>query len=133
MLDIVNDEREKQGLSRLQNDPKLAEVSRAHSAEMRDKKYFEHESPTPSLRLPLDRYVAGFGGTPRIIAENIYRVWGGRSFLTEGDVRVAHTALMNSPHHRENLLNRNVTRIGIGFCTNSTGDLWVTQMFSLTR
>ena len=130
MLETVNEEREKQGLSRLQLDPKLAEIARAHSAEMRDKKYFEHESPTSSLKMPLDRYVAGFGSTPRIVAENIYRVWGSRSFLTPNDVLEAHKALMNSPGHRANLLNRDVTRIGIGFCTTSTGDLWLTQMFS---
>lgn len=131
MLGLVNDEREKSGLPALQNDPRLAEVARAHSAEMRDKKYFEHESPTSTLRQPIDRYRAGYGGTPRIVAENIYRVWGNRSFLTQSDTREAHGALMHSPGHRANLLNRDVNRIGIGFCTDSTGDLWVTQMFSL--
>ena len=80
--------------------------------------------------MPRDRYVAGFGATPRVVAENIYRVWGGRSFLTQNDVLDAHKALMNSPGHRANLLNRDITRIGIGFCTNSSGDLWITQMFS---
>lgn len=130
MIDVVNNERQGQGLSRLQTDSQLAEVARAHSAEMRDKKYFAHESPTPSLRMPLDRYVAGFGSNPRIVAENIYRVWGGRSFLTQKDVREAHTELMNSPGHRANLLNRDVTRIGIGLSTDSTGNVWITQMFS---
>ncbi|RYX85727.1 hypothetical protein EON83_05155 [bacterium] len=130
MIDVVNDERAKQGLSRLQPDSQLAEVARAHSAEMRDKKYFAHESPTLSIKMPLDRYVAGFGTTPRIVAENIYHVWGSRSFLTQSDTREAHTSLMNSPGHRANLLNRDVTRIGIGFCTDKTGNLWITQMFS---
>ncbi len=130
MLQTINDEREKQGLSRLKSDARLAEVARAHSAEMRDLKYFAHESPTPALRDPLDRYVAGMGVTPHIVAENIYRVWGSRSFLTAKDVLDAHAALMKSPHHRANLLNRDVTRIGIGFTTDATGDLWITQMFS---
>ena len=131
MLQTVNDERQKQGLSRLELDTRLAEVARAHSAEMRDKKYFAHESPTPSLHTVSDRYFAGFRSTPRIVAENIYRVYGNRSFLTQNDVLDAHKALMKSPGHRRNLLNRDITRIGIGFCTNATGDLWMTQMFSL--
>jgi len=131
MLGLVNDERAKNGLSPLQNDPRLAEIARAHSAEMRDKRYFAHESPTPSLRMPLDRYELGYGGTPRIVAENIYRIYGGRSFVTEKDTRDAHNSFMHSPGHRANLLNRDVTRIGLGFCTDSTGNLWVTQMFSL--
>ncbi|BCM90112.1 hypothetical protein IAD21_01963 [Abditibacteriota bacterium] len=131
MVDVVNDERVKQGLSRLQTDPQLAEVARAHSAEMRDKKYFEHESPTPMLNKPRDRYMAAaLGSPPRIVAENIYRVWGDRSFLTQQDILTAHASLMNSPGHRANLLNRDVTRIGIGLCTDSTGNLWVTQMFT---
>jgi uncharacterized protein YkwD len=131
MLGLVNDAREQNGLPRLELDPRLSEVARAHSAEMRDKKYFAHESPTGSLRFPLDRYEIGYGGTPRVIAENIYRIYGHRSFLTQADTRDAHEALMHSPGHRANLLNRDVTRIGIGFSTNSTGDLWITQMFSL--
>lgn len=131
MLGLVNDERTKRGLAPLENDPRLAEVARAHSAEMRDKAYFAHESPTPTLYEPKDRYELGYGGTPREIAENIYRVWGSRSFLTEKDTREAHEALMNSKGHRENILRREVTRIGIGFCTDATGDLWITQNFSL--
>ena len=131
MLGLVNEERTKRGLAPLENDPRLAEVARAHSAEMRDKNYFEHESPTPALRLPMDRYQLGYGGTPRIIAENLYTIAHGRSYLTAQDTRNAHKALMDSTKHRENILLPEVTRIGIGFCTDSTGDLWVTQMFSL--
>jgi len=131
MLGLVNDERTKRGLAPLENDPRLAEVARAHSAEMRDKNYFAHESPTPALRMPMARYQLGYGGTPRIIAENIYSIAGGRSFLTAQDTRAAQKAFMNSKEHRENILLPEVTRIGIGFCTDSTGDLWITQMFSL--
>ncbi len=131
MVNVVNDEREKHGLARLQNDPALAEVARAHSAEMRDKKYFNHESPTRALHFPLDRYVAAFGTTPHIIAENIYQAWDSHSLLTQEETLKAHTALMNSPHHRENLMDPRVTRIGIGFSTDATGNLWITQMFSL--
>ncbi len=131
MIELVNADRQQQGLNPLQSDARLADVARAHSAEMRDKSYFEHESPTPSLFRPIDRYQIGYGGTPHIIAENIYRVYGGRSHLTQADTRAAQTAFINSPGHRANILNRDVNRIGIGFSTNSTGDLWVTQMFSL--
>lgn len=131
MIELVNADRQQQGLNPLQSDARLADVARAHSAEMRDKNYFEHESPTPSLFRPIDRYQIGYGGTPHIIAENIYRVYGGRSYLTQADTRAAQTAFIHSPGHRANILNRDVNRIGIGFSTNSTGDLWVTQMFSL--
>lgn len=130
MFKIVNAERAKNGLSQLQIDPKLADVARAHSAEMRDKQYFAHESPTPNLKDPLDRFQAAFGSTPRIIAENVYRAWGSRSFLNEKEVETAHQALMDSPGHRANILAGGVTRLGIGFATNATGDIWITQMFA---
>jgi uncharacterized protein YkwD len=108
----------------------MASVARAHSAEMRDKKYFAHQSPTPALREPLDRYIAGMGQRPRLVAENVYRVWGGRSFLTEKDVRDAHQALMDSPGHRSNILLEGATKIGIGFTANAGGDLWITQLYA---
>ncbi len=131
MIELVNADRQQNGLPSLQSDARLAEVARAHSAEMRDKNYFEHESPTPSLYRPMNRYQLGYGGTPRVIAENIYRAYGGRSYLTQADTRAAEVAFMHSPGHRANILNPDVNRIGIGFCTNATGDIWITQMFSL--
>ena len=130
MWEIVNAERASKNLPRLAFDEGMASVARAHSAEMRDKKYFAHQSPTPALRDPLDRYVAGLGKTPRLVAENVYRAWGGRSFLTERDIRDAHEALMKSPGHRANILLQGPTKIGIGLAANATGDIWLTQIFA---
>ena len=127
---LINQERAQRGLNELVWSDDLADVGRAHAAEMRDKKYFAHESPTPGLENPLDRYIAGTGRTPRLIAENIYRAWGGRSFLNEQDLRVAHKALMDSPGHRENILLGSATAFGVGLVVNSTGDIWLCEMFS---
>lgn len=127
---LVNAERAKAGLGPLSYDTQLAAVARAHSAEMRDLKYFAHESPTLSLHEPLDRYRAIFNTTPSVVAENVFRAWGTQHELGNADVQSAHTALMNSPGHRENILFPNVTRIGIGIVANATGDIWITQMFS---
>ena len=130
MFGIVNNERRGRGLSTLSYDEDMASVARAHSAEMRDKKYFAHESPTPRFHDPLDRYIAGIGRTPRLVAENIYRVWGSRSSLTEPAIRDAHQALMDSPGHRSNLLQTGATKIGIGISSNASGDVWLTQLFA---
>lgn len=130
MAEIVNNERRLRNLPALKYNERMASIARAHSAEMRDKKYFAHESPTPRLREPLDRYVAGTGRTPRLVAENVYRVWGGRSFLTEKDLRDAHQALMDSPGHRSNILLEGATQTGIGLATNAGGDLWITQLYA---
>lgn len=130
MVAIVNAERAKNNLRALVWDEDLAAVARAHSAEMRDKKYFSHDSPTPPIKEPLDRYRLGYGETPQLVAENIYRIWGSRSFLTSSDVRDAHVALMNSPGHRANILLPNASFIGVGIATDATGNVWLTQMFS---
>ena len=127
---LINRERVAKGLNELKWSDDLADVGRAHSAEMRDKKYFAHESPTRGLENPLDRYVEGTGRTPRLIAENIYRAWGSHSFLNENDLRVAHQALMDSPGHRANILLGSANSVGVGLVANSTGDIWLTEMFS---
>ncbi len=129
MVDMVNDERAKAGLGLLKWDEKLASVARAHAAEMRDKNYFAHESPTPGMKDPLDRYRVVFQDSPRVIAENIFRSWGAQRQVSLDQVKEGHESLMNSPGHRANILYREVTHIGIGFAVNSHGDLWITQMF----
>lgn len=130
LFDLVNEARKKEGLPLLAFDSALSEVARAHSAEMRDKNYFAHESPTAALRRPLDRYRIGIGGTPRLIAENIFRSWGYRRGISQSGATQAHNSLMNSPGHHANILRSGPTRIGIGFVANSNGDLWVTQLFA---
>lgn len=129
MLRLVNEARRAQGLSTLQGNETLAAVARAHSAEMRDKDYFAHESPDPQLRDLMDRYNVTFDRPPRLIAENIFRSWGGRHELSEADATRAHESLMNSPGHRANILLAGISQIGIGIVSNEKGDLWVTQMF----
>jgi uncharacterized protein YkwD len=129
MLAQVNVERAQKGLRALRWDDDAADVARAHSAEMRDKGYFAHESPTKSLESPFDRYKAAHGTSPRLIAENVYRVWGDGNFLTEKAVRDGHTALMKSPGHRSNIMEPEVTQLGIGIVSNQQGHLWITQVF----
>jgi len=132
LMQRVNGERAKAGLESLVWDGALASVSRAHSAEMRDKKYFAHESPVAALKNPIDRYRAAFGKTPHVVAENVYRSWGSPRKLGEAEIEAAHEALMKSPGHRANILYADVRRIGIGIVVNANGDLWVTQMFART-
>jgi uncharacterized protein YkwD len=130
MIQMVNAERKKAGLNELAADSGLANVARAHSAEMRDLAYFAHESPTDSLRTHVERYRVVYKDTPRILAENIYRSWGSPRRIDVEDVRAAHDALMKSPGHRENIMLPQVSKIGVGIIVNANGDMWVTQMFS---
>ncbi len=129
MMDMVNAERTKANLGTLQWNSDLADVARAHAAEMRDKNYFSHESPTPGLVTHLDRYRAAGHDSPRVIAENIFRAWGSPKQVSLNDIQSGHEALMQSPGHRANILYRDVTQIGIGIAANTKGDVWITQMF----
>lgn len=129
MLEMVNRERDVRGLAPLLWSDDLADVARAHSVEMRDKQYFAHESPTPGLERPMNRYIAGIGTTPRIVAENIYRAWGTQHKLSREDIEAGHTSLMNSPGHKSNILLAQAERCGIGIAVNENGDIWLTQMF----
>jgi uncharacterized protein YkwD len=129
MLQMVNTARAAAGLTPLTWSEELAEVARAHSAEMRDLNYFSHDSPTKGMQEPMDRYQAAFNRSPRLVAENIYRAWGSQHRMSEEDIRKAHTALMNSAGHRANILLPNATRLGVGIVANENGDLWITQTF----
>jgi uncharacterized protein YkwD len=129
MVAMVNEERARAGLKTLTINSNLASVARAHSAEMRDKDYFAHESPTTGLREPIDRYQSALNDRPRVIAENIFRSWGAQRQVTLNEIKEGHTSLMKSPGHRANILYPDVSQIGIGIVANSRGDIWITQMF----
>lgn len=127
---LVNAERARARLKPLTFEATLADVGRAHSAEMRDLNYFAHLSPTAGLSYACDRYCAACSATPPVVAENIYRAWGGGPRqISEADILQAHKSFMRSPTHRENILYPKLTHIGIGIVTNKNGDLWITQMF----
>jgi uncharacterized protein YkwD len=117
MLDLVNEERAKQGLSLLKADPELAVVARAHSKDMFARGYFSHV--TPEGKTPSDRIRAG-----------------GVRFLTAGEnlalgqtLNICHQGLMNSPGHRANILEPSYGRLGIGILDGGIYGLMITQNF----
>ena len=55
---LINTERSQRGLSTLTLDPMLTATARAHSQEMCGQNYFDHQSPTPGMTSPMDRYLA---------------------------------------------------------------------------
>ena len=121
---LVNKERARNGLSQLAVDPLLILVARQHSAEMRDRGYFNHKSPTPGTTTPMDRYLKACSARPAYacVGENLF-------WATVVDVQRGHTAFMESPTHRENVLFPRFEKIGVGIIKNERGEFWVTQMF----
>lgn len=131
LVNLVNADRTARSLKPLEVNPLLAVVARKHSEEMRDKNYFSHESPTPRLLTPRDRYHREFARVPQIIAENVSRRWSALEYsLNATNIGIAHSDLMSSSHHRGNILHPHVTQIGIGLAVNERGDFWITELFA---
>ena len=132
MLDSVNQLRRALGLSPLIWDGQLANGSRAHSVDMRDKNYFAHESPTPALRNMSDRYTGIFGKWDCAVSENIMHASTGNARLNSDFVQSASQKLAQSESHKATMLDPRWTRGGIGIATDEKGGFWITQMFAST-
>jgi uncharacterized protein YkwD len=104
VFDLVNLERENIGLKPLEWHNQLAEVARMHSADMAQRGFFDHTSPD-GLN-PLDR-IQNAGIACGFVAENIAQ--GQRT------PREVVDSWMDSPGHKANILNENITHIGVGF------------------
>jgi uncharacterized YkwD family protein len=102
MLDKVNQERQKAGVPALTADPELTKMARVKAKDMIDNNYFDHNSP--KYGSPFDM-MKTFGIEYNTAGENLA---GNQS------VDAAHTALMNSQGHRENILKADYTKVGIG-------------------
>jgi uncharacterized protein YkwD len=105
-VDLINRERTQRGLPALRVCTELRSPARSHSKVMADSGWLHHN---PNLR-----DIPGW----RRIAENV-----GRG-ATVGSI---HGALMNSDGHKRNILDPNVTQVGVG--VERTSGFWVTQVF----
>ncbi|WP_082307013.1 CAP domain-containing protein [Bacillus sp. FJAT-27245] len=115
VIDLTNTQRQQNGLPPLKADAKLSGVAVKKSLDMQQKNYFSHTSPTYGSPFDMMR---DFGVTYSSAGENI--AMGQRT--PEEVVQ----AWMNSEGHRNNILNRDFTHIGVGF--EQSGYHW-TQMF----
>jgi len=112
------------GLPMLVHDPRLAEIARRYSGEMAETGDVAHYSRrTGSV---VDRVLAAkISPSPRIIAENV------GSALSAAD---AERGFMASPGHRDNILNRAITHVGVGVAVGreegGTVPLFFTQVFA---
>ncbi|MCR8924706.1 CAP domain-containing protein [Priestia megaterium] len=115
VVDLVNQEREKQGLKSLTLNKKLSDVARTKSKDMMDKGYFDHNSPTYGS--PFDM-MKQFGIEYTTAGENI-----AKGQQSPEDVM---NAWMNSDGHRKNILNPDFTEIGVGYVKGDT-TYWTQQ------
>ena len=104
---LLNKERTKRGLPKLNSNAKLRKAAERHSENMVDNRFFDHVSPGGSTMVSRISS-AGYNGWASL-GENIG--WGSGHLATpEALVR----GWMKSPGHRENLLRAKFREIGVG-------------------
>lgn len=114
----INRERSADGLRPVVLDARLSGVAAGHAGDMAAKNYFAHESPS--------------GDTPfdRMRAAGCEYSYAGENIAMAPDERVADSALFASTPHRENTLNVNYGRVGIGVARGAHGELLFVEDFS---
>lgn len=118
VLALVNSVRAENGLNALSWAEDVANVARAHSSDMINRSFFSHTNPDGLSSFDRLRNSGISYGTA---AENI--AYGQRS------ASEVMNSWMNSSGHRANILNKNVTEIGVGAIKNKNGTIYWTQMF----
>lgn len=118
MIDLINQERSKQGLQSLTYDHKLQGIARQHSADMFQKGYFSHYSPE------------GESVANRAEKTGINYLVVGENLAYAPTLQAAHRGLMNSPGHKANILSSDYNKVGVGIAESSNYGLMITQDFS---
>ena len=117
MLQLVNEERQKAGVSPLILDTELSKVADVKAKDMVDNNYFSHDSPTYGSPFTM---MKDFG---------IRYTAAGENLAGYNSVDKAHVGLMTSDGHRKNILNSNFTHIGIGVQKSPKYGYVFVQMF----
>jgi Cysteine-rich secretory protein family/FG-GAP-like repeat len=111
-LTAINRDRTAAGLAALVSDPKLASTSRSWSQNMASRNQLYHDQNLAAVAGQVDP-------NWRSIGENV-----GVGY----SVPSLHTAFMNSPGHRANVMKPAYNRVGIGV-VHAGGKIWVTVRF----
>ena len=146
---LTNEERVQHSVTALSYDPSLASIARGHSGDMAQLDYFGHENflgQTPSDRAAK----AGYGCRKDYgsyysegIAENIFQTSlyssytttpGGlvvsRDYMTMEEIAAQIVeGWMDSPGHRENILDSSYEKEGIGVAVSAEEKVYITQNF----
>jgi uncharacterized protein YkwD len=123
IVDGINRDRATAGVPPLHVEPRLVDVSRAHSRDMRDQGFVAHVSPArggPEARARAARLA------PPLLLENVAHAYSAVE---------AHVGLMNSPGHRHNVLHPDATHVGVGVAFGGEvapgrPELYVTETFA---
>ena len=121
VFDLVNQIREENGLPPFVYNGTLAETARAHSQDMVDRNFFNHNNPDGQS--PFDRMKAN-GIRYSMAAENIAAGYPSPEAVVEG--------WMNSEGHRANILG-GCKELGVGLALGGSYGYYWTQCFATVR
>jgi uncharacterized protein YkwD len=119
LFDLVNREREKAGLAKLEWSDRLANAALYHSRQMSEHQDLSHQFAGEP---PVQERVGVTGLRFNSVAENVAEA---------PDVETAHRGLMQSPGHRANILHQDYNAVGIAIVEHGH-QLFVTQDFAHT-
>ncbi len=124
LIQLINQERQSRGIGTLGQQSQLTAAARIHSEDMACNDFVSHTGSDGSL--PWDRARAQ-GYSYSAIAENI--------FAGSSSAQSIFNGWMNSPGHRDNMLNPTYTEIGVGYqyWADSTYRAYTTAVFAKPR
>ncbi len=148
IYEFTNMERDSHNVGPLLRDSRIDAIARGHSEDMSARNYYSHDSPEghgPSDRgkkagYDCRKYYGGYyteGLTENIAMYATYTSYMSKALKTsyswydseEDMARAIVDGWMNSPGHRESILEQDYTRIGIGVAINEDEDGYHTQNF----
>ena len=118
MLELINAERNKTGQPKLASDPRLQNLARSYAQTMWTEKYFSH----------IDKEGKNIGD--RLLSAQINFQKAGENLALAPNVNTAHSALMASTDHRQNILSHNFSKVGISAIENSSYGIIFVQIFT---
>lgn len=118
MFKKVNEERKKLAIPELIQFAPISGVARSHAKDMWERSYFSHYSPE------------GKDVGDRLGEANIKYSFAGENLALAPTLSTAHTGLMNSKGHRENILEPRFKKIGIGVIDNGVYGKMFVQVFT---
>ena len=116
-VNLLNQARQNEGLEPLKVNLQLSKLAADFAQDMRNRKFFAHVDPDG--KDPFDRMAAVGIDFPN----------AGENIALSPDVETAHRMLLESPLHRENIMNPKFTEIGIGVRPDARGGVYLVQEF----
>lgn len=114
---MLNRARASEKLPALQRDARLDALAAEHAQAMRATAQLAHDVGAGDAYIR----ISPFFPEARLVGENVARA---------ASLAAAHRALWSSPAHRQNLLRREYSVVGVGIAYDEGGEVWVCQLFA---